>query len=440
MGLARRVRRRQRDRDRERARGLPRGGRAALRPLRHRGRAARRRAAAPGRRDRPLRPDSKALYRVDQGAGRAGRPRGRRRTGSSRRRAAATASGARATRPCCPEIVAAVEAGRFAWIGGGGHLTDTTHVDNVVEGLLLGRGARAGPARPTSSPTASRWSSASSSRSCSRRRGSSRRPGRCPAGWRAALAAGSEAAWRLLRLGGEPPLTRLALWLSSQECTIEISKARAELGYEPVTTPGRGPRRAPRRVGLDHLAAPGALELGREQLRVQGADQRRERRGAALDDVRGAVGASAEKRSTSSSSSSAITGSSPCISRATSRAPNPVVSFQPAARKRDDRLDDPHVGLRVAVLVRAQHPELGEAVERALGDLEALAAPRPPGSARPRGPARGRPGRRPVRRARAGARGRRRPQSSSSRITRSGMNRSSWSCLISRIRSANSGG
>jgi nucleoside-diphosphate-sugar epimerase len=49
-----------------------------------------------------------------------------------------------------------------------------------------------------------------------------------------AMAAGSEGAWRALRLGGTPPLTRLAYWLSAQECTIDISRARAELGYEPV--------------------------------------------------------------------------------------------------------------------------------------------------------------------------------------------------------------
>ena len=42
-----------------------------------------------------------------------------------------------------PALVEAVKAGRFAWIGGGRHTTSTTHVDNVVEGLLLGaeRGA-----------------------------------------------------------------------------------------------------------------------------------------------------------------------------------------------------------------------------------------------------------------------------------------------------------
>ncbi len=36
-----------------------------------------------------------------------------------------------------PELAEAVRSGRFAWIGGGRHLTSTTHVDNVVEGLLL---------------------------------------------------------------------------------------------------------------------------------------------------------------------------------------------------------------------------------------------------------------------------------------------------------------
>src|SRR4051795_7541530 len=36
-----------------------------------------------------------------------------------------------------PEIVAMVKAGKFAWIGGGGQLTATTHIDNTVEGLVL---------------------------------------------------------------------------------------------------------------------------------------------------------------------------------------------------------------------------------------------------------------------------------------------------------------
>ena len=41
-------------------------------------------------------------------------------------------------------------------------------------------------------------------------------------------------AWRLLPLPGQPPLTRFACWVSSQECTIRIDKAREQLGYRPV--------------------------------------------------------------------------------------------------------------------------------------------------------------------------------------------------------------
>ena len=37
-----------------------------------------------------------------------------------------------------PALVELVRAGRFRWVGGGGHLTATTHVDNTVEGLWLG--------------------------------------------------------------------------------------------------------------------------------------------------------------------------------------------------------------------------------------------------------------------------------------------------------------
>src|SRR5271166_774389 len=37
-----------------------------------------------------------------------------------------------------PAIAEMVRAGRFAWIGGGRHRTSTTHVENVVEGLVLG--------------------------------------------------------------------------------------------------------------------------------------------------------------------------------------------------------------------------------------------------------------------------------------------------------------
>jgi nucleoside-diphosphate-sugar epimerase len=128
-----------------------------------------------------------------------------------------------------------VRSGRFAWIGGGHQLTDIAHVDSVVEGLMLAAThgtpgeayfitdgepvvfrefvsallATQGVAEPTRS---------------------------VPVRVASALAAAGEAAWRALPLPGRPPLTRFTLWVSSQECTIRIGKAREELGYAPVRT------------------------------------------------------------------------------------------------------------------------------------------------------------------------------------------------------------
>jgi nucleoside-diphosphate-sugar epimerase len=55
-----------------------------------------------------------------------------------------------------------------------------------------------------------------------------------------ALAVGGEAAWRALPLPGRPPLTRFAFWVSSQECTIRIDKARDQLGYQPLRSHSEG--------------------------------------------------------------------------------------------------------------------------------------------------------------------------------------------------------
>jgi nucleoside-diphosphate-sugar epimerase len=52
----------------------------------------------------------------------------------------------------------------------------------------------------------------------------------------AVLATAGELAWTRLGLRGAPPLTRLAYWLTALECTIDTSRARAELGYRPVRT------------------------------------------------------------------------------------------------------------------------------------------------------------------------------------------------------------
>jgi nucleoside-diphosphate-sugar epimerase len=132
-----------------------------------------------------------------------------------------------------PQIVDAVRSGRFAWIGGGRHLTSTTHVDNAVEGLVLAarRGTPGGVFFVTDgAPVVFR----DFVTRLLATRGVEAPARSVPAPVAGALAAAGEAAWRALPLPGRPPLTRLAVWLSSQEATIDISRARRELGYAPV--------------------------------------------------------------------------------------------------------------------------------------------------------------------------------------------------------------
>jgi nucleoside-diphosphate-sugar epimerase len=134
-----------------------------------------------------------------------------------------------------PEMIRMIEAGRFAWIGGGTNLTAITHVENVVEGLLLaaerGRPGEAyfvtdgGPVVMREFITELLATQGVEP------------PDRNLPSWLAgAVAVGSETAWRVLPLPGSPPLNRFSYWILTQECTIDISKAREELDYEPVVS------------------------------------------------------------------------------------------------------------------------------------------------------------------------------------------------------------
>ena len=138
-----------------------------------------------------------------------------------------------------PQIVAPAKAGRFAWIGGGRHLTSTTHVENVVQGLLLAA-ERGRPGEvyfvTDGDPVVFREfvSDLIASQGVEP-------PARSMPAWLArAAAAACELAWSALPLRGEPPITRLSYWLSAQECTIDITKAQRELGYEPVNSRAEG--------------------------------------------------------------------------------------------------------------------------------------------------------------------------------------------------------
>jgi nucleoside-diphosphate-sugar epimerase len=181
----------------------------------------------------PLQPDSKSLYSRTK----------------ARAEQVAREGGAVVIRPrlvwgpgdatILPALSAAVRRGRFAWIGGGTHRTSTTHVDNVIEGLMVGAlKGKAGEAYfvTDGEPQIFR-------EFITRLLGTQSIdvPDKSvPRGVAGAIAVAGEAAWRVLPLPGQPPITRLAFWLASQECTIDISRARRDLGYSPVTSVDQG--------------------------------------------------------------------------------------------------------------------------------------------------------------------------------------------------------
>ena len=138
-----------------------------------------------------------------------------------------------------PGLVDAVRSKKFSWIGGGRHHTSTTHVDNVVEGLVLGadRG-RSGEAYFVTDGEPVEFREFVTALLATQ--GVEPPDRNAPRALVGALAAAGEGAWRLLPLPGAPPVTRMAFWVSALDTTIDISKARRVLGYEPVVTRERG--------------------------------------------------------------------------------------------------------------------------------------------------------------------------------------------------------
>jgi nucleoside-diphosphate-sugar epimerase len=188
--------------------------------------------------DAPLRPDSPALYSSTKAK-------------AEQRVRAANGDGletvvirprfvwGRGDTTLLPAMIELVRSGRFRWVGGGRQLTATTHVDNTVEGLWLGA---------TKAPAGGVYFVTDGEPVVFKQfvtemlgtQGVAIPDKSVPAQVAGAAAVAAERTWRTLRRSGSPPLTRFAVWVSSQECTIDISRARSELGYEPVKTRDEG--------------------------------------------------------------------------------------------------------------------------------------------------------------------------------------------------------
>jgi nucleoside-diphosphate-sugar epimerase len=138
-----------------------------------------------------------------------------------------------------PEMVSLVKAGRFAWVGGGDQLTATTQVENVVEGLMLA--AEKGTPGEAYFVTDGEPVVFRQFVSDLLRTQDVEPPSRSIPAWLGrAMATVGEPAWQHLPLPGRPPLARFTFWIMTQECTIDDSKARRELGYSPVVSRQQG--------------------------------------------------------------------------------------------------------------------------------------------------------------------------------------------------------
>ena len=138
-----------------------------------------------------------------------------------------------------PALIEMVRSGRFRWIGGGRQLTATTHLDNTVEGLWLGA---------TKAPAGGVYFVTDGEPVVFREfltamlgtQGVEIPDKSVPPVVAGTAARAAEGIWRRVKRPGNPPLTRFAVWVSSQECTLDTSRAERELGYRPIRTREEG--------------------------------------------------------------------------------------------------------------------------------------------------------------------------------------------------------
>ena len=136
--------------------------------------------------------------------------------------------------PTLDHMVETVKAGQFRWVGDGSQAMSTAHVDNVCHALeLAARDGRGGEAYFVSDGTDSTLREVISGLLQTRAIDPPRAAAPLPVAW--AMASVMEFSRR-----GEPPITRQMLRLIGQPFTLDIAKARRELGYRPVITREQG--------------------------------------------------------------------------------------------------------------------------------------------------------------------------------------------------------
>jgi nucleoside-diphosphate-sugar epimerase len=135
--------------------------------------------------------------------------------------------------PMLDETIGNVRAGRFAWPGGGRSRMSTAHALNVCHAAILAaERSPGGRAYFVSDGRDRTLREVMSTLLATRGVDAGDRSAPIRVAW--IMAAAMERAWRILRLRGEPPLTRQMLRLVGWDFTISDNRARRELGYHPV--------------------------------------------------------------------------------------------------------------------------------------------------------------------------------------------------------------
>jgi len=141
-----------------------------------------------------------------------------------------------------PAVERMAAEGSWVWVDHGDRRTSTTHVDNLVHGIELalegGRGGRAYFVTDDDDRTFREFVAAYSGTA-----GVSLPNRSVPGAIARAAALLFEGAWRVFRLSGTPPLTRMTAAMMACNKTVRCDRAKSELGYAPVTDVATGLRR-----------------------------------------------------------------------------------------------------------------------------------------------------------------------------------------------------
>lgn len=143
--------------------------------------------------------------------------------------------------PLLDMLAADIRAGRFLWVDRGTQATSVCHVANLCDAAVRALDAEVHGVPLFLADEETTTLREALSGMLAARGVTAPGPGRSlPFGvaWRGAWLA--EAAWRLTRRAGDPPITRQVLRLIGKDFTVSTAAARAALGWQPATTRVRG--------------------------------------------------------------------------------------------------------------------------------------------------------------------------------------------------------